>query len=275
MVALNETTSELRPRRISRGCRVTAEYPQGGTGIPAGEMNYPGAAAQSRCLGTGFCAVDATSGFGLSPNALNINGDNTYQFVESDPVDYADPSGDIAWYYWAGAGVVDVLGGGPEDPIADGFILGAGEAAARAAAQQAMEQSLAESAAKAASIAARLALLHAMAAAKDGSGPKANAGARGGSCSASGSPQKPKPGSEGVRQKLARMRREPPPAELHRRNPMAPRFGIQTAQVVAGSTTTATWFHLTRAASRAPTGTSRTREPVVTLNCPPPKLGST
>ncbi len=45
MVALNETASELGSCRSARSCRVTATYPQGGTGIPAGEMNYPGAAA--------------------------------------------------------------------------------------------------------------------------------------------------------------------------------------------------------------------------------------
>ena len=93
MVAVGETISESGPWPAARACRVTATYPQGGTGIPAGEMNYPGAAVQSRCLGTGFHAVDATSGFGLSPNALNINGANTYQFVGSGPVGRVDPSG--------------------------------------------------------------------------------------------------------------------------------------------------------------------------------------
>ena len=74
MVALNETTSELRPCRIAPRCRVTAEYPQGGTGIPAGEMNYPGAAAHMRpAAATGFRGADATNGFGSPPNALNIN----------------------------------------------------------------------------------------------------------------------------------------------------------------------------------------------------------
>ena len=59
MVALNESTSEPRLRREARGCRVTAEYPQGGTGIPAGEMNYPGAAAHMRpAAATGFRGVD-------------------------------------------------------------------------------------------------------------------------------------------------------------------------------------------------------------------------
>ncbi len=48
MVALNESTSELGPRRTWRGYAVTAAHPQGGTGIPAGEMNYPGAAAHMR-----------------------------------------------------------------------------------------------------------------------------------------------------------------------------------------------------------------------------------
>ncbi len=93
MVATIETTSEPGPRPAARACRVTAEYPQGGTGIPAGEMNCPGAAAQSRSLGTGFRAVDATNGFGLSPNALNINGADTYQFVGSDPVGLVDAMG--------------------------------------------------------------------------------------------------------------------------------------------------------------------------------------
>ncbi len=109
MVATNETALELRPRRISRGCRVAATYPQGGTGIPAGEMNYPGAAAHMRpAAATGFCEVDATSGFGLSPNALNINGADTYQFVGSDPTSYADPSGLFSigqWVHIVGAGV--------------------------------------------------------------------------------------------------------------------------------------------------------------------------
>ena len=100
MVALNETALELGLRRISRGCRVAATYSQGGTGIPAGEMNYPGAAAHMRpAAATGFRAVDATNGFGLSPNALNINGANTYQFVRSDPVDRVDPGGTNFWDY--------------------------------------------------------------------------------------------------------------------------------------------------------------------------------
>ena len=60
MVATIETTLELGPRAGVRGCRVTATYPQGGTGIAAGEVSYPGAAARSRCLGTGFLAVGTT-----------------------------------------------------------------------------------------------------------------------------------------------------------------------------------------------------------------------
>ena len=40
MVALNETASELGPRRVARGCRVAVTYPQGGTGIPAGTTSY-------------------------------------------------------------------------------------------------------------------------------------------------------------------------------------------------------------------------------------------
>ncbi len=40
MVALNETTSELGPRRAARGGVAAATYPQGGTGIPSGTTNY-------------------------------------------------------------------------------------------------------------------------------------------------------------------------------------------------------------------------------------------
>ncbi len=88
MVALNETNAEPSSRRrIARGCRVAATYPQGGTGIPAGEINCPGAAAHMQpAAATGFRAVGATNGFGSPPNVLNINGANTYQFVGSDPV---------------------------------------------------------------------------------------------------------------------------------------------------------------------------------------------
>ena len=56
--------------------------------------NHPGAAAQPRPpASTGFRGGDATSGLGLSPNALNINGANTYQFVTSNPVGRMDAWG--------------------------------------------------------------------------------------------------------------------------------------------------------------------------------------
>jgi hypothetical protein len=49
-------------------------------------MNYPGAAAQPRPpASAGFREADATSGFALSPNALNPNGANKYQFAMSNP----------------------------------------------------------------------------------------------------------------------------------------------------------------------------------------------
>ncbi len=68
MVAVGETTSEPGLRPVVPRCRVAATYPQGGTGIPAGEMNCPGAAAHMRpAAATGFRAGDATSGFGLVP----------------------------------------------------------------------------------------------------------------------------------------------------------------------------------------------------------------
>ena len=94
MVATIETTSESGPWPVVPRCRVAATYPQGGTGIPAGTTNYPGAAAHMQpAAATGFRAVDVTSGFGLSPNALNINGADTYQFVGSDPVGRVDATG--------------------------------------------------------------------------------------------------------------------------------------------------------------------------------------
>ena len=48
MVAVGETISEPGLRPVVPRCRVTATYPQGGTGIPAGATNYPGAAAHMR-----------------------------------------------------------------------------------------------------------------------------------------------------------------------------------------------------------------------------------
>ena len=72
--------------------------PQGSTAIPACEMKYPGDAAHSRSFGAGFRGVDASSGVGLSPNALNINGANRYQFVMNNPTSATDPSGATIWF---------------------------------------------------------------------------------------------------------------------------------------------------------------------------------
>ena len=114
MVTLAERISDPEPRRSRRlpsrlrvpavpdatagksvhGDCFTAPYPQVSTGIPACETNYPGAAAQPQLPASAkFCKVDQTRGFGLSPNALNINGTNTYQFVMSNPVGAVDPWG--------------------------------------------------------------------------------------------------------------------------------------------------------------------------------------
>ena len=94
MVATIETTSEPGPRPAASACRVTAGRPQGSTGIPACEIEYPGAAAQPHPpASAGSRPAGATSGFALSPNALNLNGANTYQFVMSNPVGLADPGG--------------------------------------------------------------------------------------------------------------------------------------------------------------------------------------
>jgi hypothetical protein len=57
-------------------------------------MNYPGVAAQPRPSASAkFREVDPTRGFGLSPNVLDINGSNTYQFVMSNPVGRTDSTG--------------------------------------------------------------------------------------------------------------------------------------------------------------------------------------
>ena len=114
MVTLAERISEPDPRRSRRlpgsPCTLatqdatavkslhrdnfTRSYPQGSTAIPACEANYPGAAALTRHpASTGFRGGDATSSLGLSPNALNINGANTYQFVMSNPVGSVDVAG--------------------------------------------------------------------------------------------------------------------------------------------------------------------------------------
>ena len=69
------------------------------TGVAHREINqdpagYPGAAALSRGVGTGFRGVDAKHNCGehRSP-PLNIDGANTYQFVMSNPVGNVDPWG--------------------------------------------------------------------------------------------------------------------------------------------------------------------------------------
>ena len=146
MVATIETTLELGLRRAGRGCRVAVTYPESSTGIAAGEVNFPGAAAQSGCLGTGFRAVDATNNFGLSPSTLHINGADTYQFVGGDPVGKVDPSGRFCLSCWLvpldmadaltsyiatwidGGALVGALMGGEEvePPLVAGFFLSAG-----------------------------------------------------------------------------------------------------------------------------------------------------
>ena len=111
MVTLAEKISESEPRRFRRlpgsPCTWATQdatavkslhrdhlsrfYPQGSTAIPACETNYPGAAAQPQPpVSAKFREGDPTRGFGLSPNALDINGANTYQFVMSNPVGSVD-----------------------------------------------------------------------------------------------------------------------------------------------------------------------------------------
>ena len=162
MVALNEELDEI------------AEEPQArcGCGAAEGAMTFP-PKNQSNPRSVPYCSdsylLDSDSSRHYARNrnyspslgrwinqdpAGYINGANTYQFVESDPVNAVDPTGTIAWYYWAAAGGVDILGGGPEDPLADAVdagILGAGEAAATEdAAQLAAQQAAREAALKAA-----------------------------------------------------------------------------------------------------------------------------
>jgi RHS repeat-associated protein len=219
MVALNEELDEI------------AEEPQArcGCGAAEGAMTFP-PKNQSNPRSVPYCSdsylLDSDSSRHYARNrnyspslgrwinqdpAGYINGANTYQFVESDPVNAVDPTGTIAWYYWAAAGGVDILGGGPEDPLADAVdagILGAGEAAATEdAAQLAAQQAAREAALKAAQTTARMALLAAAASNKPKAAPKAEskAGARGGNCPASGSPKQPdkKPKSRNQMQQQA------------------------------------------------------------------------
>ena len=74
------------------------------TGVAHREINqdpagYPGAAALSRGVGTGFHGADAEHNCGEHRSLpLNINGANTYQFVMSNPVGNVDPSGLSAIY---------------------------------------------------------------------------------------------------------------------------------------------------------------------------------
>ncbi len=80
------------------------------TGVAHREINqdpagYPGAAALSRGVGTGFHGADAEHNCGEHRSLpLNINGANTYQFVLSNPVGNVDP--------W-GASILQQLAGSP------------------------------------------------------------------------------------------------------------------------------------------------------------------
>ena len=130
-----------------------------------------------------------------APHSANVKaaGKSSSSANSAPPRAPLHPSGLMAWYYWVGAGAVDIAGGGPEDPFADAIdagILGEGEAAATAAAARAaVQQAANETAANAIQTAARLALLAKLAADKANSEAKAAEG--GASCSASGSPQDP------------------------------------------------------------------------------------
>ena len=74
MVEVGETTSEPGLRPVVPRCRVTAEYPQGGTGIPAGEMNYPGAAAPPPpSVSAGFRGVEGPVRLGRCAAPLNLD----------------------------------------------------------------------------------------------------------------------------------------------------------------------------------------------------------
>ena len=101
MVALNESISEPGLRREARGCRVAATYPQGGTGMPTGAVPMVNNLFQGMPLdpATGLYYERArwyspSLGTWVSQDPAGyINGANTYQFVESDPVGKADPDG--------------------------------------------------------------------------------------------------------------------------------------------------------------------------------------
>ena len=203
MVALNEELSGIadRPQRYlgsTAGSRGT------NPGSP-GSMSRNHPRSVPYCSDSYFPGPDFSRHYARNRNyspslgrwinqdpAGYINGANTYQFVESDPVNAVDPTGTIAWYYWAAAGGVDILGGGPEDPLADAVhagILGAGEAAATEdAAQLAAQQAAREAALKAAQTTARMALL--AAAAKKKPGARTKGPAREAYPASTGGPQK-------------------------------------------------------------------------------------
>ncbi len=74
MVALGESISEPGLRPVVPRCRVAATYPQGGTGIPAGEMSCPGAAAHMRpAAATEFRRDEGSAFLDRFAAPLNIN----------------------------------------------------------------------------------------------------------------------------------------------------------------------------------------------------------
>ncbi len=67
----------------AQGYAVTATYPQGGTSIPAGETNYPGAAAHIRpAAATGFRGVEWNSLFPRWAGPLSLYYTSSWQLVE-------------------------------------------------------------------------------------------------------------------------------------------------------------------------------------------------
>jgi hypothetical protein len=85
------------------------------TGVAHREINqdplqYPGAAAQSRCFGTGFRWVEGANSAGISPPRLNVNGADTYQIVGNNPISRVDPKGLTYWESYGPFGPVVING---------------------------------------------------------------------------------------------------------------------------------------------------------------------
>ena len=67
----------------ARGYLVSESYPVGGTGVPAGQINYPGAAAQPQFISAGFRGDENGRGVSHFVDPLNIYYDSQWQAIET------------------------------------------------------------------------------------------------------------------------------------------------------------------------------------------------